>query len=52
MAREQNRLKQDRHKMELQARKLGFTSDEFKLPPAESNDGEDRSWRKMFGRKK
>ena len=54
LAREQNRLKQDRHKMELQARKLGFTSDEFKLPPAqgEASEGEDRSWRKMFGRKK
>ena len=54
LAREQNRLKQDRHKMELQARKLGFASDEFKLPPAagESEGGEDRSWRKMFGRKK
>jgi hypothetical protein len=55
LAREQNRLKQDRHKMELQARKLGFTSDEFKLPPAgggEAAEGDDRSWRKMFGRKK
>ena len=52
LAREQNRLKQDRHKMELQARKLGFASDEFKLPPADANEGEDRSWRKMFGRKK
>ncbi len=53
LAREQNRLKQDRHKMELQARKLGFTSDEFKLPPAAGDaEGDDRSWRKMFGRKK
>ena len=53
LAREQNRLKQDRHKMELQARKLGFTSDEFKLPPASNEaEGDDRSWRKMFGRKK
>ena len=53
LAREQNRLKQDRHKMELQARKLGFTSDEFKLPPAAGEaEGDDRSWRKMFGRKK
>jgi hypothetical protein len=53
LAREQNRLKQDRHKMELQARKLGFTSDEFKLPPATGeSEGDDRSWRKMFGRKK
>ncbi len=53
LAREQNRVKQDRHKMELQARKLGFTSDEFKLPPAPGEaEGDDRSWRKMFGRKK
>jgi len=54
LAREQNRLKQDRHKMEVQARKLGFTSDEFKLPPpvAGELEGDDRSWRKMFGRKK
>ena len=56
LAREQNRLKQDRHKMELQARKMGFLSDEFKLPPAGGGeapaDNEDRSWRKMFGRKK
>jgi hypothetical protein len=54
LAREQNRLKQDRHKMELQMRKLGFTSDEFKLPGggSEAESGDDRSWRKMFGRKK
>ncbi|QDT52035.1 hypothetical protein Pan44_00420 [Caulifigura coniformis] len=54
LAREQNRLKQDRHKLEVQARKLGFASDEFKLPPpvAGELEGDDRSWRKMFGRKK
>ncbi len=51
LAREQNRLKQDRHRLEAQAKKLGFTTDEFKLPNQSELD-DDRSWRRMFGRKK
>jgi hypothetical protein len=52
LAREQNRLKQDRHKLEVQARKLGLTEDVPGSTSSGEGDNDDRSWRKMFGRKK
>jgi hypothetical protein len=49
LAREQARLEQERHRFAQQLKRAGLTNE---TAPAGEMDEDDRSWRKMFGRKK
>lgn len=51
LAREQARLQQDRTRLEHQMRRAGITADDNR-PGSSAIDADDRSWLKMFGKKK
>jgi hypothetical protein len=51
LAREQARLQQDRSRLEHQMRRAGIGADDLR-PAGGGPEGEDRSWLKMFGKKK